>query len=310
MLTFIIIVLLAGVVFSFFHDWHITDRFPAEGDFLKIDGEALHYKRLGRKSDKLPIIFIHGASCNLRDMELAFADALQEERELIFVDRPGHGHSGRSPHDSELAEQARKIGLLLDHLKIERVIICGQSYGGGVALALALARPDLNGGMFLLAPVAYPWPGGISPLHHICSTPVIGPVLTRAIVTPFAVWRGRKITNDTFRPDTQPPGYYEAVGLPLLFRAREFRANSADLVALHGEITRQCRHYDQIKAPVMIMAGSHDVIVLSTIHSRGLQQELPQARFEMLDNIGHVLHHSANGDILRGLQALDEAIVK
>ncbi len=309
MIYLLIILLLLGVVFSYYHDWWVSDKYPAEGDMIRLDGTSLHYKRLGTPSQTaLPLLCLHGASCNLRDMELAFADLLGSQRELILVDRPGHGHSARDPNDSELAEQARKIGLLLDHLNIPKVIVCGQSYGAAVALAFALQRPDLTGGLLLLAPVSHPWPGGVAAYHKICANKYIGPLVTRAIIAPYAAWRGRSMTERGFRPQACPEGYYDRVGVPLLFRSRSFRANSKDIVALHAQVTAQSRNYGTITVPTEMLAGSHDLAVLASIHCRGLQRQLPNSRFSYVDDVGHPIHHAAQIEIKGALKRLDQAI--
>ena len=39
----------------------------------------------------------------------------------------------------------------------------------------------------MLAPVAYPWPGGVSQYNYVVTTPVIGPLLAHTITLPLGL---------------------------------------------------------------------------------------------------------------------------
>jgi len=54
--------------------------------------------------------------------------------------------------DATFANIARMVGRVADELGIEKATFLGHSLGGGVALHLALERPDLVQGLVLLAP--------------------------------------------------------------------------------------------------------------------------------------------------------------
>ena len=86
-----------------------------------------------------PIVFIHGASANLNDQMLPLRPLLEGRAELLFLDRPGHGWSGRGPGNNETqAGQAATIAALMDRLGIGKAIIVGHSFGGSIAAAFAL----------------------------------------------------------------------------------------------------------------------------------------------------------------------------
>jgi pimeloyl-ACP methyl ester carboxylesterase len=75
----------------------IEQAFPNHGELTDVGGfrmNALHL-RAGPDADLPPIVFIHGASGNLRDQETAFRTSLEGRAELLFIDRPGHGYSER-----------------------------------------------------------------------------------------------------------------------------------------------------------------------------------------------------------------------
>ena len=78
----------------------MTKRFqnsaPPNGAFVEVDGARLHYFDLGpRDSDLPPVILIHGASANARDMKIALGEELAKSRRVLIFDRPGRGYSTR-----------------------------------------------------------------------------------------------------------------------------------------------------------------------------------------------------------------------
>ncbi|MBT3786872.1 MAG: alpha/beta hydrolase [Alphaproteobacteria bacterium] len=108
------------------------------------------------------VLFMHGLTADRRQASAAL-DALEGYR-LISVDMPGHGDSELSA-SRPLSEQVGFevytdiAAALLDHLGIEKVIAGGISMGSGIALALALMRPDLVQAMFLVRPAWLDQPG-------------------------------------------------------------------------------------------------------------------------------------------------------
>ena len=88
------IVLLAGV--SGVANWQAEKKAPMLGSLIEVDGVPVHVLDLGTGNDmKAPVVLIHGASANLRDMKIALGDALATDRRVVMVDRSGRGYSGR-----------------------------------------------------------------------------------------------------------------------------------------------------------------------------------------------------------------------
>jgi pimeloyl-ACP methyl ester carboxylesterase len=103
---------------------------------LSPHGSRLHYLTRGRGE---PTLLIHGLGSNGADWALQAA-ALEPRFRLIVPDLPGSGYS-EPPGKYCIAEIARLLWALLDHLKIQRLNIIGFSLGGAVALEMALQRP-------------------------------------------------------------------------------------------------------------------------------------------------------------------------
>ncbi|MCY3811522.1 MAG: alpha/beta hydrolase [Gammaproteobacteria bacterium] len=102
--------------------------------FLAVDGGNLYYEVEGAGE---ALVLIHGFLGNLRMWDFQ-AQALAGSYRVIRCDMRGFGRS--TTEHVEFAYWA-DVAALLDHLGVDRAHIVGQSYGGSIALDLALARP-------------------------------------------------------------------------------------------------------------------------------------------------------------------------
>src|SRR3954452_8711296 len=161
---------------------------PPSGKFVDVAGLRMHVVDLAPREipapDETPVVVLHGASGNLEEIRLALGDPLSEHRRVVFIDRPGHGWSERSPDAASPARQADLIAKLLGQLGIARAIIVAHSFAGAVATALALDHPAQIAGLVLLAPVSHPWSTGIAWYYTAAATRFIGPLFAWTLALP------------------------------------------------------------------------------------------------------------------------------
>ncbi|MFQ5564468.1 MAG: alpha/beta fold hydrolase [Parvularculaceae bacterium] len=295
---------LLSVMFSFAAEKNA----PPIGRFVEVEGERLHVVELGRKNGGgPPLVLIHGASVNLRDMKMALGDRLAERHRVVLIDRPGRGYSTRPADGWRLDVQARLIHGALERLGVQRPVVVAQSLGGAVGLAYALNYQDEMTGLVLLAPVSHEWPGGVAWYNAASGAPVVGALLRRLVIPLYGLIAAPNGVKDSFAPDAPPPGYYEKTGLSLLFRPKDFKANAADIANLKPQIVEMSRRYGEISIPTAILTGSHDTTVSPTIHSWTLSRQIAGARFEVIENTGHALHHSQSARIIAVIDDLAAA---
>ncbi len=169
--------------------------------------------------------------------------------------------------------------------------------------AYALAYPDSVAGLVLVSPVTHPWPGGVAWLNHIVAAPVIGPLVAHTLILPTGYFLLGPGVKAVFAPQTPPPDYAVRTAVSLLLRPAEFRANAQDLVHLKKFVTTQAPRYGEIKAPLAIVAGDdNDLVVSTNIHSRAIAAQVPQASLTVLPGVGHMANH-AGVDVI--VQAID-----
>jgi pimeloyl-ACP methyl ester carboxylesterase len=123
-------------------------------DIFAINGEEFHIVQSGEKD--LPVIlFVHGSP----GAWTAWADYLLDEdlrlkAHMIAVDRLGFGGSDNGFHEPDLQKQAKIIMGALGKVSTQKknIIVVGHSYGGPVALRIAVDYPDKIAFLLLLAP--------------------------------------------------------------------------------------------------------------------------------------------------------------
>ena len=287
----------------------MTKRFentaPPIGAYVDVNGARLHYFDLGPRDSELPpVILIHGASANSRDMKIALGDELAKTRRVLIFDRPGRGYSTRDSEGWGIAIQARQLHAGATAIGVSRPIVVGQSLGGAIALAYGLEFQDELSGLVLLAPVSHEWPGGVAWYNTVSETPVLGFLFRRLLLPYYGPLAAREIVPASFSPDEPPEGYLRDAGVELLFRPRDFGANAEDLVMLKRQIVEMQGNYSKLRLPMMIFAGDDDTTVSPTIHARALAEEAPHAHFEMFADTGHALHHARAQEIVAAINRL------
>ena len=254
----------------------------------------------------VPVVFIHGASGNLCDQVGTFADAvakLPHHRRFrsIYVDRPGCGYTERRTADDTPRAQARMVAATLSALGIERAVICGHSFGAGVAATLAVTHPHRVAALALLAPAGYPWPTDLNWYYKMAGLPVLRTLCAWTFVVPLGLKLLPPGITGTFAPDPVPDGYRERGAIDLLLRPANFLANAADIQAIKGRAAEISPLFRTIDCPTWILQGSHDAVVRPTIHAVGLYRAIPHAEMEWHEGIGHKPDYVLRGRIVAQL---------
>lgn len=118
-------------------------------DSASINGVRLEYTDQG--SGEL-VLCIHGAFVPDAFVPLFREPALADRYRLVTYHRRGYGSSARADAPASIATQAADALGLLGHLDIAQAHLVGYSYGGPIALQLALASPERVHALALLEP--------------------------------------------------------------------------------------------------------------------------------------------------------------
>jgi proline iminopeptidase len=108
--------------------------------FASINGTEIFYISVG---EGLPCLVMHGGLGFDHTYLHPWLDPLGDVLKLVYYDHRGNGRSGRPPKETMTHDQfaADAVGLA-DHLGFEKFVVMGHSYGGSIALELALSHPE------------------------------------------------------------------------------------------------------------------------------------------------------------------------
>lgn len=285
-----LIALAAGFGFSTYQAAAFEKQNANVGERIDVGGYKMNSVYVPRpKGADLPtLVFIHGASANLRDQMNAFRAKLEGRADMLFVDRPGLGFSDRGgPRNAYPDGQADAIAALMRKRGIGRAIIISHSFGGAIAASFALNHKDMVAGLLFLSPATHPWPGGIEWYYDAAKAPVFGWLFSTLVAPPVGMLLIDKATKAVFAPNPRPDDYIKKTGAYLALRPKAFRNNAIDIANLLEYVKRVAPRYVEIKAPTVIITGDTDEIVAPQIHSRQLHEAIAGSSLLVIHNLGH-----------------------
>jgi pimeloyl-ACP methyl ester carboxylesterase len=238
------------------------------------------------------IVLVHGQPGSADDWRL-LSGLLEDRFAVLAPDRPGWGENpdaatGLAANALWLADQIESWGVELP------VTVVGHSLGGGIALALALDRPDLVGSLVLVGSVGVDV--ALSGFDRILAVPSVGHSIIRAGVA--SIHSGRKAAERISgvaggRQITERLGHSPTVRAlawldtqPVTARAR--RSFVAEQRALLTETPLIQRRLGLVAVPTVVVHGSLDRIV-SRQATHLLAELIPGAEWVLLAGEGHLV---------------------
>ena len=307
-LAVVAVLLGAGAAVTFIGARLVERAHPPRGRFIEIGGLRQHVVELGERIAPA-IVLLHGAGCNLEDMRLALGERLATRHRVILIDRPGLGWSERSGLDgSSPAYQAAMLNAVLERLGAGRAIVVGHSWGGLLALTLALDHPQRVAGLVVIAPPTHPWLGHSTWLNSAFGIPLFGWLFAHTLTLPFGALLITPGFRNAFRPEAPPPCYMKRTAARLLLRPATLLANAADIAGLKAFLQPQPERYGTLTAPLIIITGDRDTIVSPQHHAMRLAAAVSGAMLEVLPGYGHLLHHAAADRIIAAVEQLMDRV--
>ncbi|WP_237267588.1 alpha/beta fold hydrolase [Sulfitobacter alexandrii] len=310
----ILLALLVGVV-----QWRASSReaaaeaaTPPVGRILDIDGTPVHALVMGEGPD---LVLIHGASGNLRDFTMGFAERLADQYRVILFDRPGMGYTGRLPgsggawnitEETPMA-QAALLQKAADRLDVRNPIVLGHSFGGIVALAWGLSRPADTAALVLVSAVSEPWPGGLGWTYTVNGSRLGGALFVPMVSAFVPKSYVEASIGSIFAPQDAPEGYGDHLGTGLTLRRASLRANAQQVNALRPHVVEMQKNYATLTMPIEAIHGDADTIVPAHIHAEVLMGDVPDGALDILPGQGHMLQHTAPDAVIA---AIDRAATR
>jgi pimeloyl-ACP methyl ester carboxylesterase len=111
--------------------------------------EKLHTERVG-DSDASPLLMLHGWGQSLEKLR-PLASLLQRDTSPHLIDLPGFGLSTAPDSSWNTFDYADCLVRYMDVQKLERVAVLGHSFGGKVAMSMAMRYPHRLSALILIS---------------------------------------------------------------------------------------------------------------------------------------------------------------
>ncbi len=274
-------------LFSLFTARRVEAAVPAQGRFLEVGGQHIHYTDTGSGP---AIVLLHGLGGQVRNFPPELVGPLSRDFRVVAIDRPGSGHSSRPlGMSAHINHQVQTIAAMIRHLGLDRPLVVGHSLGGAMALALALDHPDVVGGLALVAPLTQPQEQVPAPFRALAvRSRWLRLLAAWTVAVPGAMARGAATLQEVFGPDPIPLDYGTKGGGLLSLRPGSFYTASSDLVAINDDLPGYAARYGTLAVPVGILFGTGDRILDPAIHGRATAAMIPGADLDLVQGGGHM----------------------
>jgi len=286
LLALIVIAALAFTVFWFsrptdvsFEEVRASIPHSEYSRFVEIDGVRIHYQEKGLGT---PLVLLHGFTSSTYSWKDVF-EPLSKNFRVVAVDLKGFGFSGKPDGDYTRRAQAQLVAHLLDHLKIEKAWLCGNSMGGEVALNVALANPQHVAGLILIDSAGFEVKGGGSLAPAYVRIPFVGrAVAALALTSDKLVREGlEKSFFDDAKITADRVAYYYR---PLKTRGGQLAALRARTQAGQFPIEQEL---GRINARTLIIWGAEDAII-PLAAGRTMNSMIKDSKLVIIEKCGHV----------------------
>lgn len=250
-------------------------------DYYHVYGNDLYYEHIKHPTSSETIILVHGFLSSTFSFR-RLTPLLEEEYNVLSVDLPPFGNSGKSPkYVYSYENMAKSIIALTKHLHIDNCVVSGHSMGGQISLNMARLNPDLVDKVILLCSSGYLERSKQSlillsylPLFHL----VVKWHLARSGVLKNlqnVVFDHSLIDDEMFNGYMQPflnENIFK--GLAKMVRHRE------------GDLPEQL--LQKIETPCLLIWGEQDKVVPLHIGKR-LHKDLKHSKLIVLKETGHLV---------------------
>lgn len=247
-----------------------------------IDDLNLYYEIHGNEQSPHTIVFLNGLS----QSTVAWALTLpyfKNEYKIVLMDFIFQGKSDKTGEWRTFDTHARDVLSLLDHLKIEKPIIAGLSYGSMVAQHFAVNHPQRLSKLILMATFA-----NKTPYYEAIE---------------LSWWRalefgGYNLMLDIMLPTVLSEGYFANPLMPIDIMKQMRQEAQDDKQSLFKlmRATKERPDYrpelKKITLPTLVVQGEKDLLL--PVHlANEVAKAIPGARLEVISNVGHTLNLEA-----------------
>jgi pimeloyl-ACP methyl ester carboxylesterase len=240
-----------------------------------------------RPGGPVGVVLLHGQPGTGGDWKRV-SDLLGARYTLVIPDRPGYGRTGGRA--TGFAGNAAAVVHLLDRLGLDRVVLAGHSWAGGVCLALATGWPERVSGLVMVSSVG---PGEhLGWDERILAAPVIGELIAAVAIGGAGLLLGRSRVQSLAERRLPGPAREAVAELTRLTRggSNVWRSFVTEQRALLSELHGLADGLAAIRMPTAVVHGRNDRLVAPSV-AENMAAAIPGATLDLVPGTGHLLPH-------------------
>jgi pimeloyl-ACP methyl ester carboxylesterase len=233
--------------------------------YAPVNGLKMYYEVIGHGR---PAVYIHpvASHCGL-------VSGLTKNRQWIAMDLQGHGRTADIDRPMTCEQHADDIAALLKYLKIEGADFFGDSFGGAIAVLMAVRHPGLVRRVVIYGSPLAPFP--------------------KELVTAITADAEQvKWEREEYRKVAPDPKHWATLFNKALKSGIEWRGFAPD-------------ELKAIKAPILIACGDHDLIPVERCLE--LSRLIPNAQLAVIPDASHFTLFSEPEKLLPTIAAFLDA---
>ncbi len=250
------------------------------------NGLRVHYRDVGPR-DAPAIVLVHGFSSSLHTWEPWVAN-LKRDYRVISLDLPGHGLTNCLDGDRIGTEQfVETVDAVTRELGVDKFTLAGNSMGGGVAWAYALAHPARLEGLVLVDASGWSKNAQEEKSDPLVFKLLANPVARRLMKNTDMTW----LVQDGLRNSFANP---ELATDEMVYRYTALARAPCHRDALmtlasggKGRIWATTEALSKIKTPTLILQGEQDKLI-PVAAARKFADAIPGAELVIYPDAGHL----------------------
>ncbi len=259
---------------------------PPPSDFIELPWQGrrqlVHLRDQGPRGPQAPLVLLHGTSASLHTWEPWVAE-LSKQRRVITLDLPGFGLTGPSVlgdyHDASYGDF---LQALLAHLKLDHVILGGNSLGGQIAWQYAAQHAEQVQALILVDAGGLEFQSESVPMaFRLARLPGLRSLASQLLPRQMVERSVRNVYGD-------PARLGEAV-VDRHFELTLREGNRAALVQRFAQLEpgRYANMLTRIRQPTLILWGGRDRLI-PLAYGRQLKQSIANSSLVVFGTLGHV----------------------
>ncbi|CAA6809263.1 MAG: Hydrolase, alpha/beta fold family [uncultured Sulfurovum sp.] len=258
----------------------------------------LTYVEYGNPKNKT-LLFLHGFAESKETWRFLVPE-LSKKYHLVLLDLKGFGASPK-PEDSHYSvyDQAVLVANFMKEKSLKDVTIVGRSFGGGVALVLALMQKekliqkDISR-LVLINSMAYKQ--FLPSMLRILNQPIIGYLAIHTISDDWMAEEGYRYAF--YNNNLIPKESLEQASLYLSLPNAKYAYLESVEQLIPDDIEKIQKRYREILLPTLILWGKEDVSI-SVSKAYKLHRDLKRSKLRIFPKVGHMPNEEAPYRVVR-----------